>query len=634
MIPGNFRRSVFSLLLLTALLLSTLAQASSLFESGASRFNSWLSNNSGTQASFLPPDQAFKADAWIEGSQIFARWDIEPGYYLYQKQLAVELPEGSGLTLSRLDFPNAVSHEDEYFGKTEVYYTQVELAGLLSGNSQANSLPVILRYQGCADAGLCYPPQSKTLNISLAALDTSAPPRALLNTANNSATSTPVTAAAPPASNSSRLTALLASDQLWLTLAVFFIAGLGLTFTPCVLPMLPILSAIIIGKGNNPAAQRKTRGLVLSLAYVLGMALTYALIGALMGLFGAGLNLQAALQSPWLLIPFALLFALLSLALFGAWELRLPSWLDQHLQQLQQPRSGTLLNVALMGALSTLVVSPCLTAPLAGALAFIAATGNATSGALALFAMGLGMGVPLVLTGTFGAHWLPKAGAWMNQVKAVFGLLMLVVAIWLVERLLPAPLSMALWGLFALGCGVFIGGLHFRASSGWEKLRLSTGLALLIYGTSLLIGALAGNSNPLQPLAGLKSTDTTSQPVAEPLKVQQLDELQQLISNSVQPVMVDLYADWCISCKVMESRVFPRTDIQQAMQGINRYKLDLTRITPETRQWLDDNQLFGPPTLMFFVQGKEWQDWRLQGEVNAVDLLRHLQAFDQALTKG
>ena len=626
MTPGKFRPVLNTLLVLAALLFLSPLQASSLFESGSSRFSSWLSN-SDNKAEFLQPDQAFKADAWIEGSQIFARWDIEPGYYLYRKQLAVELPEDIELALTQLDFPDSVSHEDEYFGITEVYYSQVELAGLLSGHSQATSIPVTLRYQGCADAGLCYPPQSKTLDVSLAALDTSAAPRVLAATSNTASTSP-----APPTSNSSRLTGLLASEQLWLTLALFFVAGLGLTFTPCVLPMLPILSAIIIGKGNNPEAQRKTRGLLLSLAYVLGMALTYALIGALMGLFGAGLNLQAALQSPWLLVPFALIFVLLALALFGIWELRLPGWLDQHLQKLQQPRSGTLLNVALMGSVSTLVVSPCLSAPLAGALAFIAATGNATSGALALFAMGLGMGVPLVLVGTFGAHWLPKAGAWMNQVKAVFGLLMLVVAVWLIERLLPASLSMALWGLLALGSGVFFGGLHFRAATGWQKLRLSTGLALLIYGASLLIGALAGNSNPLQPLAGLKSANTSSLPVAEALKVQQLDELQQLINNSPQPVMVDLYADWCISCKVMESRVFPRSDIQQAMQGINRYKLDLTRISPQTRQWLDDNQLFGPPTLMFFVRGEEWQDWRIQGEVNAADLLRHLQAFNQALT--
>ncbi|MBE0505394.1 MAG: protein-disulfide reductase DsbD [Marinospirillum sp.] len=624
MTPGKFRPAVFSVLFLAVFLLSSLSQASSLFESGSSRFGSWLSN-SGSKTTFLPPDQAFKVDAWVEGSQIFARWDIEPGYYLYRKQLAVELPDTSGLELVQLDFPDSVSHEDEYFGKTEVYYSQVELAGLLSGNSQMTSILVTLRYQGCADAGLCYPPQSKTLDISLAALDTSAAPRVLAATSNTASASP-----APPTSNSSRLAGLLASDKLWLTLAVFFVAGLGLTFTPCVLPMLPILSAIIIGKGNNPEAQRKTRGLLLSLAYVLGMALTYALIGALMGLFGAGLNLQAALQSPWLLVPFALMFAVLALALFGAWELRLPNWLDQHLQKLQQPRSGTLMNVALMGSVSTLVVSPCLTAPLAGALAFIAATGNATSGALALFAMGLGMGVPLVLVGTFGAHWLPRAGAWMNQVKAIFGLLMLVVAVWLIERLLPASLAMALWGLLALGSGVFFGGLHFRAATGWQKLRLSTGLALLIYGASLLIGALAGNSNPLQPLAGLKSENTSGLPIAEPLKVEQLDELQRLINNSPQPVMVDLYADWCISCKIMESRVFPRSDIQQAMQGINRYKLDLTRITPQTRQWLDDNRLFGPPTLMFFVQGEEWQDWRIQGEVNAADLLRHLQAFNQA----
>ncbi|SFX66737.1 protein-disulfide reductase DsbD [Marinospirillum alkaliphilum] len=618
-IPARLRHSLLLLLLFFTF---ASAQASSLFDSGNSnRFSSWLSNSSNSQPRFLPPEQAFQAQARVDGSQVFVRWQIEPGYYLYREQLNIQLPENTGLTLVRIDFPPSVSHEDDYFGKTEVYYQQVELAGLLSGETSLAELELTLAYQGCAEAGLCYPPQRITRTVSLQQLDTSAAPR--LPEAPRQI--------APPPSSGSRLTQILNSGETWLILGLFFVAGLGLTFTPCVLPMLPILSAIIIGKGGQNVTPSKTRGLLLSSAYVSGMALTYALLGAVMGLFGAGLNLQAALQSPWLLVPFALLFVLLALALFGAWELRLPRWLDDRLQQLQQPRGGTLMNVAGMGALSTLVVSPCLTAPLAGALAFIASTGNAATGAMALFAMGLGMGVPLILTGTFGAHWLPRAGAWMNQVKALFGLLMLVVAVWLVERLLPASLSMALWGLLALGSGVFIGGLNFRAAGGWQKLRLSAGLALLLYGASLLLGALAGNSNPLQPLAGIGSKNQPQlQPLADVPRIQQLDELKSLLASSEQPVLVDLYADWCISCKVMESRVFPRSDIQQELRGINRYKLDLTRISPEVRSWLDEHQLFGPPTLMFFVQGQEWTDWRLQGEVGARELLRHLQAFNQA----
>lgn len=622
--------------------------ANPLNKEGGNRFTSWLSG-SPSQPEFLPPEQAFKPQAWVEGSQVFVRWDIAPGYYLYQDKLQIKLAEDAALNLVRVDLPKALSHEDDYFGTTQVYYTQVEAAGLLSGISQAKALNLTAHYQGCADAGLCYPPQKQNLEVSLAKLDVSAAPRtqatpavkvaatASVESVTSDTAATPTSATPlPPSSTSSKLASLLGSDKIWLTLGLFFVAGLGLTFTPCVLPMLPILSTIIIGKGQGdkaPEKQPKTRGLLLSSAYVLGMALTYAAIGALMGMFGASINLQAAMQSPWLLIPVAVLFTLLALTLFGVWELRLPAWLDQRLQALQQPKGGTLFNVALMGAFSTLVVSPCLTAPLAGALAFIATTGDAVMGSLALFTLGLGMGVPLILTGTFGAHWLPKAGGWMDQVKSVFGLLMLLMAAWLVDRLLPASFSMLMWAGLALGTGVFMGGLNFSAKTGREKLRLSVGLALVIYGSSLFIGALAGNSNPLQPLKGLAQnpTQSSSQVQAEAPMLGTLTELKTLLATSQEPLLIDLYADWCISCKVMEAQVFPREDIQQALSTIKRYKFDLTQIAPDTKKWLEEQQLFGPPTLMFYTNSQEWRDWRIQGEINATELLTHLTAFNQAI---
>ena len=634
-------RLLFFLLSFWLITTTTSLAANPINQQSSNRFTSWLSN-SPSQPEFLPPEQAFKTQAWVEGSQVFVLWDITPGYYLYKDKLKIQLAENTDLTLARVDFPEALSHEDEYFGTTQVYYSQVELAGLLSGTSLDKQLSLTVHYQGCADAGLCYPPQKQNLQVSLAKLDTSATPRlqatsdlATSNTATTANGLSPTTGSntAPPASTSSQLASLLGSGKIWLTLGLFFIAGLGLTFTPCVLPMLPILSTIIIGKGTSTEKQPKTRGFLLSSAYVAGMALTYAGIGALMGLFGASINLQAAMQSPWLLIPVALLFTLLALTLFGVWELRLPAWLDQRLQALQQPKGGTLFNVALMGAFSTLVVSPCLTAPLAGALAFIATTGDAVMGSLALFTLGLGMGVPLILTGTFGAHWLPKAGGWMDQVKSVFGLLMLLMAAWLIDRLLPASFSMLMWAGLALGTGVFMGGLNFSAKTGREKLRLSVGLALVIYGSSLFIGALAGNSNPLQPLKGLAQnpTQSSSQVQAEAPMLGTLTELKTLLATSQEPLLIDLYADWCISCKVMEAQVFPREDIQQALSTIKRYKFDLTQIAPDTKKWLEEQQLFGPPTLMFYTNSQEWRDWRIQGEINATELLTHLTAFNQAI---
>ncbi len=613
----------FFILGLTLLLSISSVQASSLFEQGASRFGSWFSD-SDTKQDFLRPEQAFKPQAWVEGNQIFVRWDIEPGYYLYQHQLDLQLPENSGLTLEELSFAAAVTNEDEFFGVTQVYYEQALMAAALSGEAKSTELKVTLRYQGCAEAGLCYPPERTQVLVDVTGLDTSKAAQAL-DTAKEATPSQP----APPQTSGSRLAQVLDSGQLGLILGLFFVAGLGLTFTPCVLPMLPILSAIIIGKGQGQTNPSRLRGFVLSLAYVLGMALTYALLGALMGLFGAGLNLQAALQSPWLLIPFATLFFALALAMFGIWELKMPAWIEARLQALQQPKGGTLLGVAGMGALSTLVVSPCMTAPLAGALAFIATTEDALTGAWALLAMGLGMGLPLILAGTFGANWLPKAGVWMNQVKAFFGLLLLVVAVWLIERLLPGAAVLAIWGLLALGTGIFMGGLHFRVAGNWQKLRLTLGLALIIYGISLLIGAFAGNSNPLQPLTGMGQAQAQQEVAAAPL-IKDLDELQTLIKETSEPLLVDLYADWCISCKVMESRVFPRQEIQQELAGITRVKFDLTEIPAATRNWMDEKQLFGPPSFLFFVDQQEWRDWRIQGEVNSRELHQHLQAFNQA----
>lgn len=615
----NFQ--AFCLLFFT-LVFSSASQASSLFEQGSQRFGSWFSDSSDA-SEFLRPEEAFKPHVWIEGSQVFVRWDIEPNYYLYQKQLDILVEENTGLTLGELEFSQAVTHEDEFFGITEVYYDQALIAAQLKGEGFADEITLTLRYQGCAEAGLCYPPERTQLDVSLEDFDPEAAPQTL------AMTEPKTSPASPPSTGSSQLTETLNSGQLWLILGIFFLAGLGLTFTPCVLPMLPILSAIIIGRGDQPQSTSKLRGFLLSLAYVLGMALTYALIGALMGLFGAGLNIQAALQSPWLLIPFALLFVLLALAMFGIWELRLPTWLENRLQALQQPKGGTLLSVAGMGALSTLVVSPCMTAPLAGALAFIATTEDALTGAWALLSMGLGMGIPLIIAGTFGARWLPKAGLWMNQVKAFFGLLLLVVAIWLIERLLPGPVVLAIWGLLALGVGVFLASYYRQTAHFWSKLRLTIALALLIYGASLLVGALAGSSNPWQPLAGL-GKGQVQQEVAPPPMISDLDELKQIINASEQPLLVDLYADWCISCKVMESRVFPRTEIQAELASINRVKFDLTSISEDTRQWMDSKQLFGPPSFLFFYAGEEWRDWRIQGEVNARDLLSHLQAFNQA----
>lgn len=633
-----------------------------LFTFAAASWSSPIFNLFGSNKTkeFLPLEEAFKYSAWVEADQLTAVFTLAPEYYLYKDRLSLEIDPTAGLELGAINYPAALSQEDEFFGVMDVYYNEVILTAPLTGSKQQADLKLKLGFQGCADAGLCYPPETAYLNIALDKLqladnstktsensnkletnqlanqlyqqpEVAAEPEASIPTSSISASDlSSEELAAPPAS---QLSQVLNSNNTGLVIGLFFLAGLGLTFTPCVLPMLPILSAIIIGKGTSQPS--KKRGFALSTAYALGMALAYALIGMLMGWFGAGLNLQAAMQTPWLLIPAALIFVALALALFDVWHLQLPAAVTSKLDALQQPKSGTLFNVALMGALSTLVVSPCLTAPLAGALAFIATTGEASLGALALFMLGLGMGVPLIITGTFGAHWLPKAGQWLNQVKIFFGILLLATALWLIARLLPASLSLALWGLLALGVGVFMGGLNFSASSGWAKLRLSLGLALILYATSLLVGALAGNSNPLQPLHGVlnvgqSSTIQANAPAEVPV-ITDLEAVEGLIATSQEPILLDLSADWCVSCKVMDARVFPRAEVQEQLAGFRHVKYDLTSSSPAEKAWLKANQLFGPPTLMFFHQGKELTAWRIAGEANAQQLTQHLKALNQQL---
>lgn len=617
-------------LMLFSLLLITLAeaQASAWNNNTPGRFSSWLSNGSSPQ--FLPAERAFQPEAWIEGRQVFVRWSIEPGYYLYQHSLALESDADSLWQLGELSYAPSIAHHDEYFGESQVYYQQAEIRAELQPQTDLAAdqpIEITLRYQGCADAGLCYPPQQQRLSLASSGF---APGASLQVFAASESVSSP--RAAPPSNTSSQLTERLASSSAWVIVAVFVLAGLALTFTPCVLPMLPILSAIILGKGENQTPPSARRGFLLSSAYVLGMALTYALIGWLVGWFGAGLNLQATLQSPWLLIPFALLFVLLALAMFGVWQLRLPDWLDQRLQALQQPRGATFFHVALMGAISTLVVSPCLTAPLAGALAFIAATGQATTGALALFAMGLGMGIPLIITGTFGARWLPKAGAWMNQVKHFFGFLLLVVALWLVDRLLPPSVSLIAWGVLLLAAALALGALHWQQRQGWALVRLTLAISLLVYALSLMIGGLSGSQSLLQPLASLQPSSVTNSTASAPTpRLNSLDQLEQLISQQAdQMLLIDFYADWCISCRIMDTQVFPQPEIQEQLNHIQRVKFDLTQIDPDTRQWLQEYGVFGPPTFMFFYQGEEWRDWRLVGEMNTRELSAHLQALNQA----
>ena len=423
------------------------------------------------------------------------------------------------------------------------------------------------------------------------------------------------------------LAGILANDSLVYALAIFFIAGVGLAFTPCVLPMVPILSSIIVGEGEQ-ISQR--RAFTLSLAYVFGMAATYAAVGTLVGLFGAELNLQAALQAPGVLVFFALVFVLLSLAMFGFYELQLPqSWQDRLNAVGQRQQGGKHASVLIMGALSSLVVSPCVSAPLAGALIYISTTNDAVLGGSALLALGLGMGVPLMVVGASGGHWLPRAGAWMNNVKAVFGVGLLAVAIWLLERVVPPSVTLALWAALLLGSAVYLGVFDSTPRQGLQQFPKAVGVLSLVWGVLLLIGAASGAHDPLKPLAKLSlsagGSTTAATHESQWAPVKSVDDVERLVAESAKPVVLDLYADWCISCKVMERNVFPDAAVAPKLAQFTLLRADVTANDDIDRALLAHYGLFGPPSLVFLSEdGREIEELRLQGELGASAFAAHL----------
>ena len=540
---------------------------------------------------FLPVSEAFKLNL-IESTptNIKLRFVPTDGYYLYQHRFAFKT-DPADITLGPVQLPPGEPKHDEYFGDVQVYHGIVDVDVPRPADAQ-RAFTLVVTYQGCADKGLCYPPETVRLTIEgtpAASVDASSAP---------------------------------ASAWSWRELAIFFLAGLGLTFTPCVLPMLPILSGVVL-RGQVGG----WRGFSLSLAYVLPMAACFALLGALMGLFGAQLNLQARLQSAWVLVPFALFFAVFALAMFGVFELKLPRAISNRLDRVaNNTQGGSLWGAAVLGVVSSLLVSPCVSAPLAGALLYISASGDALGGGLKLLVLGLGMGTPLVLVATGGAAWLPKSGPWLVTVKNTIGVLLLGLAVGLLSRVLPGPATLLLIGFLAAGVSLFLGTLEFAFKSPRQRLAQLLGLFLLVYALFCWYGALSGQGDPLKPLAspapvtlGERAGTTTRQwqTVNTPA---QLDAALAEAKAAGQPVLLDWYADWCISCKVIEHEVLNNPRVLDLLSGYRLVRFDITASNPEQRALLDRYQLFGPPALMFFGKnGSEISDQRVIGEINAAD---------------
>ncbi len=573
----------------------------------------------GGDEGFLPPEQAFIPSVTVvDGHTLRAHFDIADGVYLYRDKLRFALKDTPGIRLGQPVLPAGDEKVDESFGKMVVYHHDLDVdIPLTRERLEATDATVVLDYQGCADAGFCYPPTSREIPVHLPAVTTAAP-------------AGPATTATPAVSEQDRIAESLASGSTVLTVLTFFGFGLLLAFTPCVFPMIPILSSIIVGQGEGLTTRR---AFVMSLVYVLAMAVTYTVAGVIAGLFGE--NLQAAFQNPWILGTFAAVFVALALSMFGFFELQMPSFLQSRLTEVSnRQQGGTLTGVAVMGFLSALIVGPCVAAPLAGALIYIGQTGDAVLGGMALFALSLGMGAPLLAIGTSAGKLLPKAGPWMDAIKAVFGVLLLAVAIWMLERILPAAISMLLWAILFIVSAVYMGATEpVGEGSGWRKLWKGLGLVILIYGGLILVGVAAGGKDVMQPLHGLGAGTTAAgnQSHGAELSFKRIKGLAQLqaeiakASAAGKPVMLDFYADWCVSCKEMEKYTFADPAVQQALQGTLLLQADVTKNDAEDKALLKHFGLIGPPSILFFgPDGQERRAYRVVGFMPAEAFREHL----------
>lgn len=618
---------------LVALMFFLLAHNTAFAQQDAT-FSSWFGGSSASQGEFLPVDQALPFNYRTDGDALILEWDIAPEHYLYKSRISVT-PVSADIRLGELTFerPGVITN-DEFFGEMAVFYDPIQARQPIQLPPGVTEAQLQVSYQGCASAGLCYPPQTRDLlfysdnkNLNTVATD-----GAINQNSNASSSRANLVDTAANTRSASGLAGFMSQQPTLLIVGVFFLLGLGLTFTPCVLPMIPIISSLVSGQNTRSSAQ----AFVLALSYVLGMALTYAAAGVVTGLLGASFNLQVQLQSPVVLGVFAALFTLFALAMFEVFELQLPAFVRNRLNNASQNLSGgRIASLFGIGTLSALVVSPCVSAPLAGSLLYISATQDAVIGGLALFALGLGMGVPLIAVAVGGRKILPTSGAWMSTVKHGYGIMLLAIAIWLLERMLAPWLTLTLWGLLVAVVGVQLGAFD-AAKAGWQRTRKGLGLVAFAWGMALLAGALAGASDPLRPLApftaanagnaGNKINHANFQRTSEP---QQIRQLLQQAQAAGKPALLDFYADWCIACKVMERNVFNDAEVAQALAPYSLIQLDMTANTPQQQAMLDELGLFGPPGILFYnVSGQEIGSQRILGEMNRREFLQHLNGVD------
>ena len=597
----TFTRLLSPLLLLCALL-TTAVGSSPAHASGADLLSS-LGIEANAKPKFLQVDEAFQIESEQRGDQLLLTLHIADDYYLYRHSLRFK---GNNLTFSEPTLPEGTEHEDDFFGKTRVYYQQVSIAVPLKEVGENATLRV--RYQGCTD-GLCYPPTDKLIDVA---------PLVTATTASTAETAQSVA----PVSQQDQLAAALGHQGFWLSIVAFFALGLGLAFTPCVFPMYPILTGIIAGAGHRLSTGR---AFLLSFVYVQGMAVTYTLLGLVVA--SAGLKFQAALQHPYVLIGLSVMFVLLALSMFGLYTLQLPSSLQTRLSGLSnRQQGGSVVGVAIMGMISGLVCSPCTTAPLSGALIYVAQSGDLWLGGAALYALSLGMGLPLLLLGTSGGKLLPKAGAWMDVIKQLFGFALLAVPILLLSRLWSDQIATLAW----LGWGLLLCGYlyHHNQHQPHSVAKSVRGFVLLL----AMISAVVVGKDLLQPATPAAITADAGQTAPQFIRIKTLDDLKvQLAAARGKPVLLDLYADWCVACKEFEHKTFSDPAVRERFGQMVLLQADVTANDDADIELLNSLNVLGLPTLIFFDrEGKELTGQRVTGFMGPIPFAKHLEMVSDA----
>ncbi|BBB29617.1 protein-disulfide reductase DsbD [Neptunomonas japonica] len=591
----------------------------------------------------LPVEKAYIFAPEIgDNGQVFLRWDIPDEYYLYRDRIQVT----SSKTLEIVSHINGATDtkNDPLFGTVEVFHNSADVTlqvRSLTGAPADGSLKIT--YQGCWEGGICYPPVTTDLVLTdipadifkIVAIPADASSKTVpdnsrsLEQASNGASQVALNSSqAGFLSEQDQFASLISGDNVLLTLGAFFLAGLALSLTPCVFPMIPIISSIIAGHGHRITTQR---AMFLSMVYVLAVSATYTVAGVLAGLFGE--NLQAAFQNAWIIAFFSLIFVMLSLSMFGFYELQLPNaWQSKLNKTSHHQQGGTVTGVAVMGLLSALIVGPCMAAPLAGALIYIGQTGDPVMGGLALFTLSMGMGVPILLIGASAGKLLPKAGRWMDSIKAGFGVALLLMAVWMLDRVVPASVTMILTAVILIITAIYmraIDGIPHDAK-GWLKLWKGVGVMLLLYGAALLIGVFSGSNSLIYPLKGFASNYSVDSQANKlsfvtVTSINQLEPLLKQAKKNGKPVMLDFYADWCISCIELEHVTFADAKVQQALASFVRIKVDVTANDADSKSLNQAYKVIGPPALIFYNQsGVLRSELTLIGVIDPSDFVSHL----------